>query len=247
MNPIGIAALVLGFISCDGPMLPRPVPARVLFIGNSLTYVNDLPGMVKALAESAGAAPFVVEQVVAADFSLLDHLETGVARVAIRRGGWDVVVMQQGPSSLDDSRAALLSATAGFDHEIRQVNARPALYGVWPERARIGVFDRVSESYRLAAAHVHGLYLPAGEAWRAAWRRDSTLALYGPDDVHPSVAGTYTAALVIVGRVADRSPVGLPARFRTDAGEIVDIAPATARLLQEAAAEANSLFPALPS
>jgi hypothetical protein len=48
---------------------------------------------------------------------------------------------------------------------------------VWPSQARRGDFDGVSESYATAAADVHALLLRAGDAWRAAWRKDSTLAL----------------------------------------------------------------------
>lgn len=235
---------VLGLIACTSPA--PPVSGRVLFVGNSLTYTNDLPGMVAALADSAGSGPISVEMVVAADFSLRDHLDGGGAVRALKRGGWDFVLLQQGPSSLDDSRAGLIASARDFDTEIRKVGARPALYAVWPDRTRLSFFDQVSESYRLAAVAVHGLYLPAGEAWRAAWRRDSTLALYDADDFHPSVLGSYVAALVIYGRISNRSPVGLPARLRTRSGRLVDIPATTARLLQEAAEEANSSNAALP-
>ena len=160
---------------------------------------------------------------------------------AIQRGGWDVVVLQQGPSALDASRAELLDLAERFAVEIRKVGAQPALYAVWPESARFVVFDRVTESYRLAAEHVRGIFLPAGDAWRAAWRRDPSLALYGRDAFHPSVLGTYVAALVIYERLSGRSPVGLPARLRSRGGVLIDIAPATARLVQEAAHEANAL------
>ena len=34
---------------------------NVLFVGNSLTYANDLPGMLKVLIESAGEGPANVE------------------------------------------------------------------------------------------------------------------------------------------------------------------------------------------
>jgi len=67
--------------------------------------------------------------------------------------------------------------------------------------------------------------LPAGEAWRAAWRRDSTLALYGPDAFHPSILGTYVAALVIYGGLTGRSPLGLPARLQPLSGVLVDVPP----------------------
>lgn len=218
-------------------------PGRVLFIGNSLTYVNDLPGMVGALVDSSGAGPIEIHSVTAANFSLGDHLHEGTAVAQIRRQRPEVVVLQQGPSGLDASRADLIAATERFDVEIRNVGGKAALYGVWPERARRGAFEQVGESYRLAAERVGGMYLPAGEGWRAAWRRDSTLALYDHDDFHPSVLGTYAAALVIYARLTGRSPLGLPARLRTASGVLVDIPPAVARLLQEAAAEVHTRFP----
>ena len=186
------------------------------------------------------------EGVVAGNYSLGDHLDAGNALTAIRRGGWDVVVLQQGPSSLDESRADLIASTRRFDAEIRRIGGRTALYGVWPEKIRFGVFDRVSESYRLAAQDVKGIYLPAGEAWRAAWRSDSTLALYGLDDFHPSVEGTYVAALVIYSRLSGRTPVGLASRLQTRGGAVVNLPAARARLLQEAAAAANATTPGSP-
>lgn len=233
---VAVVSLLLGHRSEEPASL-----GRVLFIGNSLTAVNDLPGMVQALAESSGVASRPVESVTGPGYSLADHLSSGGALAAIQRGGWDVVVLQQGPSALDASRAELLDLAERFAVEIRKVGAQPALYAVWPESARFVVFDRVTESYRLAAEHVRGLFLPAGDAWRAAWRRDPSLVLYGRDAFHPSVLGTYVAALVIYERLSGRSPVGLPARLRSRRGVLIDIAPATARLVQEAAHEANAL------
>jgi hypothetical protein len=239
---------ILALLACAGsPVQPAPpVPGRVLFIGNSLTYANDLPRIVAALADSAGTGRIAVEAVTAPDASLGDHWADGTARTVIRRGGWETVVLQQGPSSLDASRADLLAQADLFAGEIRAVGAKPALYSVWPEKARLGVFDRVTESYRLAAERVHGLFLPGGEGWRAAWRRDSTLALYDADDFHPALLGSYAIALVMYGRLAGRTTVGLPARLRTSAGVLLEVPPAVARLLQEAADEANATFPAEP-
>jgi len=219
---------------------------RVLFIGNSLTYANDLPGMVQALAAAAGE-PLHVETVAGADYGLQDHWSAGSARRAVERGGWNVVVLQQGPSALPESRALLIEYARRFAARARQVGARPALYMVWPSAQRSGDFDRVSESYRLAAEDVGGLLFPAGEAWRAAWRSDPGLPLYSADGFHPSAAGTYAAALVIYGGLYGRSPVGLPAQLRLRSGATVAIAPAAAALLQRAADEANAAFGTAPA
>lgn len=232
---MGMAAFAL-VLACGGagPAAVEEGDGRgVLFIGNSLTYANDLPEMVQALARASGET-LRVGMEANPDWSLEDHWNGGDARSQIR-GGWDVVVLQQGPSSLPESRALLIEYARRFAGEIRAAGARPALYAVWPSRDRSGDFNRASESYRLAAEEVDGLLLPAGEAWRAAWRADPDLPLYAADGVHPSEAGTYAAALVIYARLLDRSPVGSPSTLTLRNGAVVRIDPAVAEVLQRAA------------
>jgi hypothetical protein len=220
---------------------PAGVPA-VLFIGNSLTYWNDMPGMVRALFDSAGPERYTIETVGVPDASLEDQWALGTAVRAVDAGGWRVVVLQQGPSSLPDSRVLLREWTRRFADRITSRGGRPALYMVWPSVSRAGDFDRVVESYTLAAQDVGGMLFPVGEAWRAAWRRDPNLALYSPDGLHPSAEGSYLAAIVIHAVLSGRSPVGLPTTLRLENGGRVQINPAVAAILQAAAAEANERF-----
>lgn len=216
--------------------LPSPLPPgtdRALFIGNSLTEVNEVPLMVEALA-SAGGHPLAVEWVTYGGVSLEDHWGRGT-QDRIAAGGWRFVVLQQGPSALPDSRVNLREWTRRFDTVIRQEGGITALYMVWPESYRQNAFPDVSASYRLAAQDVGGLLLPAGDAWLAAWRIDPNLALYGPDGFHPTVAGSYLAALTIYGGLAGTSTVGLPGQLRLRSGTTVDVDPAVAPRLQAAA------------
>jgi hypothetical protein len=99
---------------------------RILFIGNSLTFVNDLPSRVAELA-STSALKVECEMVAFPDYSLADQWERGDALRAIRRGGWTFVVLQQGPSAMPESRVQLIDSTKRFDAEIRKVHARTAL------------------------------------------------------------------------------------------------------------------------
>ena len=188
----------------------QPAPAvRILFIGNSLTYVNELPARVCALARAAGRAA-VCESVANADYSLEDHWNGRAARRAIGRG-WDFVVLQQGPSALPESRVLLVEFARRFDADIRKTGARTALYMVWPSRARRADFDRVGESYTAAAVAVGGLLLPVGDAWQSAWSADPALPLYGPDGFHPSSMGTHLAALVIYRGLFNEPAPAVPA------------------------------------
>jgi hypothetical protein len=229
MRPLLVALVAFG-VGLAHHTTPAPAPVtRMLFIGNSLTRANDLPELVVTLARAAGQ-PAACEVVAFNNFSLEDHWQHGDARKAIAKGGWSVVVLQQGPSALPESQVLLRDFTTRFDGDIRRAGARTALLMVWPSLARKQDFDGVSRSYAAAAADVGGLLFPAGDAWRAAWAHDATLALYGPDGFHPSPMGSYLAALTIVQKVFKVSPIGLPAS---------GIPAGVAKLLQESAAEAD--------
>jgi hypothetical protein len=217
----------------DATPAGTPVGGRVLFIGNSLTEANGLPAMVETLSRQGGT-PISTASVVFGGFSLEDHWHQGTAQRRIAERGWSIVVLQQGPSSLPESQAALREWTVRFDAVIRASGARTALYMVWPESDRRDAFDAVSRSYARAAEDVNGMLFPVGEAWRAAWRRDPAVPLYGPDGFHPTPTATYLAALVIYQQISGRSPVGVPA--------LPQMAAARARLLQDAAQEANAQF-----
>jgi hypothetical protein len=246
---VGVVALVLGGlawfpVALAGSRSERVAPVRkVLFVGNSLTMANDLPARVQALAASVGDH-LDCRAVAFPDFSLEDHWKQGEATRVIGEGGWSIVILQQGPSSLPESRRLLIDYARRFDGEARRVGARTALYMVWPSRARFTDFDGVSASYAAAALDVGGLLMPVGEAWRAAWRRDDAVALYSDDGFHPTPLATHLAALVIYQQLSGRSPIGLSATLssRSPQGTSVTMSAADALRLEQAAAEANARF-----
>lgn len=215
-----------------------PDAARVLFIGNSLTYSNDLPQMLKAIAAQAGKS-LQVDAITIGGAALEDHYGNRSTLARIGSGDYDLVVLQQGPSSLPESQQHLAYWTRRFEGVIRASGARPALYMVWPDSTRFGFFDAVRMSYSEAALGVNGMFIPAGEAWRAAWRLDPTLPLYDADQFHPSVLGSYTAALSMFCEFYGQTPVGLSPRFSLDNREWPGLSVDQVRIAQQAAWEAH--------
>jgi hypothetical protein len=199
--------------------------------------------MVEALAASQKKR-FVHQSVVFPNFSLQDHWEKGEAQRAIAAAKWDFVVLQQGPSALEESRRSLLDYTRRFDPLIRAAGATPALYMVWPSKARFADFDRVVQSYALAAREGQGIVLPVGAAWQEAWKLDAKLTLYGEDQFHPSPTGSYLAALVIYAKLFGGSPQGLPAtlKLRSKVRERVEVTPEQAKLLHAAVSASCQRF-----
>jgi hypothetical protein len=244
------AMLVVGWLgaACGGsekraPPAPRPAlpgPA-ILFVGNSLTDANDLPGMVEGLAAAAGVT-LPTAQVAIPNYSLGDHLADGEAPDAIAAGGWRVVILQQGPSGQPDSRIQLRDDAAAFDALVRAAGARTALFSVWADSQGPSTFEQVRASYSLAAANVGAIYFPVNEAWSLAWERKPALDLYSADGFHPAVEGSYLAALVITGMLTGIPPTQLPATFTPPRRGQVIIDAADASVLRDSAAAAIASF-----
>ena len=209
---------------------------RILFIGNSHTYVNDVPGILQALADSAGGESVAVASYTKPGYALIDHWLEGEAQREIARGVWKWVVLQQGWTPAGIYRDTLRIAVRGLGAAAAAIGATTALYQIWPQRDRQDQWPATIESYRVAAADVNGVLFPAAEAWQAVWSVNPGAELYG-DLVHASRAGSYLAALTMYARIFHKSPVGLPASLRTHSGALVSFAPAFALQLQQSAAD----------
>jgi hypothetical protein len=240
-------ALVVPFaaaLACGGAKSLSPLPAggiHVLFVGNSLTYVNDLPGTVAAMAASAGDTVRVASST-GPDLALIDHLNGASDALAkLKTGGWNFVVLQQGSSTLPVNRDSLTLWTRMFDPFIKAAGAKTALYMVWPTSDRVAFFDDCRLAYQQAAQAVNGVFMPAGEAWLQAWTVDPSLQLYSSDGLHPTPLGTYLAALVIYERITGHDARALPARAIV-AGSDLGLAEVKVRQLQAAAHTANQQF-----
>jgi hypothetical protein len=237
-RPLTAALLIVSACLGTGPTDPEPIGEgrRALFIGNSYLYTQDIPGIVQALADSAGGDQIAVATVAGPNLALIDHWNLGTARQAIAQGGWEWVILQQGPSSVAINRDSLRLVSQLFAGDITQVSAKPALFSAWPTSDREQDFPRAIESYTLAAADVNGLLLPVASAWLAAWARDPSVGLYA-DGLHASPAGAYLSALVIYSRLLGKTPIGLPASLRLRSGVMISIPSQVAAVLQAAAAE----------
>lgn len=213
---LGLAMTILLGLGCNsdpvdlGEEWPE-AEKRVLFIGNSLTYTNNLPAIVQTIAEAAGHS-LSQGAVVAPNVSLEDHWRSGVENTILAVEA-DVVVMQQGPSSLPENQEYLRVWTEMLAPVIREAGGQPALYMVWPEVTRVAAFDAVYQSYQAAATAVNGLFIPAGQAWRHAWNQDPGLRFYGSDGFHPTQLGSAVAALTIFRIVFNEDVSDLPSRL----------------------------------
>lgn len=226
--------------ACGDPAAAPPAQ-HLLFIGNSLTYTNDLPGTVAWIATVAGLPAIHAAQATSPGVALIDLVKTGDAPRAIAQGPWHFVILQQGPTTHQVCHDTLVLALQALDRPIRDAGGRPAVLMTWPATSDTagGVFDIVRESFQTAARAVDALFLPAGEAWRIALQRDPSLTLYGTDGYHPAPLGTYLTALVIYERVTGEDARSLPL---TDILGRLPASEAQLRILHDAAHEANVTY-----
>jgi hypothetical protein len=236
-----LSAACLGPGSVTAPGVPSVAPLppghNVLFIGNSLTYVNDLPSMVAAVAQTGGVT-LQVRSLTAANRAIVDFVLDGSAAKALAQGGWEHVVMQQGPTTHPICRDTAVMAVRDIAALARTAGAASVVMMSWPARARLGDLEKVHESAQMAAVTASAKLAPAGDAWQLANQSDPSLDFYGPDNYHPSPLGTFLAALVIVEQVTGLDVRALPSASLAING-LPPLSSETMQLLQRSAHEAN--------
>src|SRR5690349_4503520 len=87
-----VMAIMLAFLS-TGPALAGK-KLRVLFIGNSYTYVNSMPQIVADIAASMGDT-VVWDMAAPGGATFYDHCTDPVTLAKIGAGGWDYVALQE--------------------------------------------------------------------------------------------------------------------------------------------------------
>lgn len=190
------AFVVLSVLPSLGVAIGRAPPLRVLFVGNSYLYVNDLPAQVRRMAAAEGV---VLETVLVAqpDFALSDHLRNpGFLAQLDRR--WDWIVLQQGPSSLPESRDELIAGTRTIAARLRGRPVRIALLSGWPAKQYLASSIQGEASYRLAATGIGACVMPVATAWRLARENGKSPSLHAQDGLHATRTGTRLAAMVVL-------------------------------------------------
>jgi hypothetical protein len=176
---------------------------NVLFLGNSLTYSNNLPELMKRIA-SSDSVEMSYRALCFPNYALIDHWNDGQAQKEIQSGKYNFVVVQQGPSSQQEGRTYLLDWGIKFDSLCDKHRAKLVSYMVWPAKDRSQDFEGVFNSYKLLADSANAIFAPGGQAWQMLWGANPEFKLYGPDNFHPSYSGSLLAALVIYGSITKK-------------------------------------------
>jgi hypothetical protein len=167
----------------------------ILFIGNSYTYYNDLPGMLRSMAAADSDALDVhVASVVEDGASLRSHWN-GRTMDLIRRGGWEYVVLQEQSLAPIDARDQFMEYGKRFTGEIQAANAKPVLFLTWSHQQRPTDQEQLNQAYATLAQQTGAVLVPVGRVWQALRDGGSGVpTLYADDGSHPSPVGSLVAA-----------------------------------------------------
>lgn len=216
--------------------------SSVLFIGNSYTYVNDLPSVFSQLTNSLGDIATVDSRTQGgATFQV--HANNASTYSKLQEKPWDYVILQgqsQEPS-FPDSQVnseslpyAMQIADSIYSYKFCTEMMMFMTWGYengdsqWgPISTYEGMQSRLRNAYIRIGDSCEASVAPVGMAWKYTRENHPTIDLYSSDGSHPSYAGTYLAACTFYASIYRKTPVGAPFIGSLDA--------TTAGYLQEAA------------
>jgi hypothetical protein len=182
----------------------------VLFIGNSLTYFNDMPAMIGRLVE---AGPTPERPLLAVSYTppgqeLAQDVHNANVELLLHAVHWDVVVLQERSWRLAQEERAWHAGTEPYartlNAEIRALGSRTAIYETWGYRSGqlpgdtfAAMQERLTRGNALLALDLQASLIPVGRAFAAAVTARAHTPLWNPDTVHPSLEGSYLAASVM--------------------------------------------------
>lgn len=166
---------------------------KVLFIGNSHTYTNDLPGIVRDLMTADGHA-IQYSEITAGGQTLEWHAQQSATRQTIRSGKFDYVVLQEKSSNFDADTFA--RGFAALHAVIAETDAVPLLYMVWSNESKPLAQKVIAQAHLKAARENNTALAAAGVAWDMLRHGEPPLSLYA-DGNHAKPLGSYLAACSI--------------------------------------------------
>jgi len=186
---------------------------KVLFIGNSYTYVNNLPQLISGLATSTGDQ-LLFSSSTPGGYTFQQHSADPATLGLIAQGGWDFVVLQeqsQRPAFPDGQvEDEVYPYARKLDSLVKVASpcARTVFYMTWgrkngdasncpyfpPLCTYTGMDSLLQLRYMIMADSNNAVVSPVAKVWRQLRASHPSLELYDADESHPSPRGSYAAA-----------------------------------------------------
>jgi hypothetical protein len=191
------------------PASATPADINILFMGNSHTAVNNVPGMVAAMVRAAKPGKTVATTEAPGILHLDERADDAVSLALLQNQRWNYVVLQAQNYSLS---GAFFYPTTGAEKLVRmsrQAGALPVLFAEWP---RVGIAETqiIYDKYVSIAMKEPACVSPIPQAFDLARARFPLITLHAGDGNHSAPAGAFLASLVLFATITGMPPIGLP-------------------------------------
>lgn len=233
------------------PAEPINKAPKILFLGNSFLFVNDLPATFALLSQSGGY-DIAYEELSDGGYHLSyfadpeDELGAQFYDICANYELDYVILQEQSrlPTLKDDAKQEMYPAARTLDETIKKTGAQTVFLMTWAYKngddltefgidsvtTRDEMQTQLAETYTEISGELDALLSPAGIAFVRAADAYPDIALWDAEDnMHPTLAGTYLAACTLYATVYNETPVGLSYIDELDAD--------TAAKLQQVAAD----------
>lgn len=222
--------------------VPEPAAGenpRILFVGNSHTYTNDLPVIFSEIAAAMGH-PADVQEVTEGAYTLTQFADStdelgSVVNQRLTEEPWDFVILQENTNDAFSSpEETMLPAALALDEKIRAAGGQTGLLMTWTPKDGAGIMGReyvqsiLSQNTIAVSERLDSLLIPGGVGFMRCLEQYPQIELWNEDGMHPSLEGSYLAGCIAYAVIFRESPAGCSYTAELD-GE-------TAAQLQELAA-----------
>ncbi|MBR4035113.1 MAG: hypothetical protein IKJ05_00085 [Oscillospiraceae bacterium] len=182
---------------------------KVLFIGNSHTFYNDMPQIFKNICDEKGKDVEVAMQAFGGKTYGWHYGQMTELRFALLHGGFDYIVMQQAAHSPCPSKEETLTDGGKIIELARKCGVTPIQTMPWAEKrdpdhqkGMYDIYNTLSEMYGVKLAY-------AGNVFEDVFYNHPEIDMYWKDGEHASPYGSYTIAMSVYAAIFGESVKGL--------------------------------------
>jgi hypothetical protein len=196
------------FISSQSFAQEKKDTVRVLLVGNSYIYYNNLAQMIGLITDSLNTKIICKKSTIgAATLGQHWNSERGLkTKKIIASNKFDIVVIQDNSMWPLEHKDSLLIYGQLFSNFIRANGAKPYLYNTWAREKTPQTQSSINAVYNELAALENAVNVPVGSSFDLARKTIPTMNLFHPDGSHPSAVGTFLIALSFIKKITGTLP-----------------------------------------
>lgn len=181
---------------------------RVLLVGNSYIYYNNLAQMIGLITDSLDTKIICKKSTIgAATLGQHWNSERGLkTKKMIASNKFDIVVIQDNSMWPLEHKDSVLIYGQLFCNFIRANGAKPYLYNTWAREKTPQTQSSINAVYNELAAAENAVNVPVGSSFDLARKTIPTMNLFHPDGSHPSAVGTFLIALSFIKKITGTLP-----------------------------------------